>query len=139
MPSQADLGEFLAQHEVEIVASLPYYYRAAQADAQRGESIYEQSLDALRRLNRLEYGVPNGRLLLNLVHNPVGAFLPSKQEALEVQFRKELGREGVSFNRLYTITNMPISRFLSFLCRVGTMKGIWSVLPTRSTRRPSPA
>ncbi len=115
LPAQADLAQFLANHHVEIIASLPSY-RATQTDAQRGDGIFETSIEALRLLNQLGYGQIGSGLVLNLVYNPVGAFLPPKQEALEVQFRKELrGRHGVEFNRLYTITNMPISRFLEFL------------------------
>jgi len=119
LPSQADLAKFLAEHRVDVVASLPYY-RASQTDAQRGEGIFDKSIQALRFLNRLGYGQPGSGLSLNLVCNPVGAFLPPKQEAIETQFRKELRvRHGVEFNRLYTITNMPISRFLEFLLESG--------------------
>jgi radical SAM/Cys-rich protein len=119
LPSQADLAEFLAVHRVEIVASLPYY-RAPQTDAQRGEGVFEKSLEGLRRLNELGYGKQDSGLVLNLVHNPVGAFLPPKQEAIESQFRKELrNKHGLEFTRLYTITNMPISRFLEFLIESG--------------------
>jgi len=119
LPSQADLAEFLARHQVEIIASLPSY-RASQTDAQRGEGIFEKSLEALRLLNRLGYGRPGSGLALNLVYNPVGAFLPPKQDAIEAQFKKELQTHyGIEFNRLYTITNMPISRFLEFLIESG--------------------
>jgi radical SAM/Cys-rich protein len=119
LPSQSDLAEFLAGHRVEIVASLPYY-RASQTDAQRGKGVFEKSVEALQLLNTLGYGRPDSGLALNLVCNPVGAFLPPKQEAIEVQFRKELRtRHGIEFNHLYTITNMPISRFLEFLVESG--------------------
>ena len=119
LPSQADLAEFLAGHRVEIVASLPYF-RASQTDAQRGEGIFEKSVEALRLLNILGYGCPDSGLTLNLVSNPVGAFLPPSQGAIEAQFRKELRvRHGIEFNHLYTITNMPISRFLEFLVESG--------------------
>jgi radical SAM/Cys-rich protein len=123
LPSQADLASFLAAHRVEIVASLPYY-RAAQTDAQRGDGIFDKSIEALRLLNKLGYGREGSGLLLNLVHNPVGAFLPPKQEAIEAQFRKELrAKHGVEFNHLYTITNMPVSRFLEFLLESGNYEG----------------
>lgn len=123
LPSQADLGEFLVKHHVEVVASLPYY-RASQTDAQRGAGVFEKSIEALRLLNRLGYGRSGGELALNLVYNPVGAFLPPKQEAIEAQFKKELrSHYGVEFNRLYTITNMPISRFLEFLVESGNYEG----------------
>jgi len=120
---EADLAEFLARHRVEVIASLPYY-RAAQTDAQRGEGVFEKSIAALRKLNALGYGREGTGLTLNLIYNPVGAFLPPKQEAIEAQFKRELERKhGVAFNRLYTITNMPISRFLEFLLATGNYEG----------------
>jgi len=123
LPSQSDLGEFLASHRVEIVASLPYY-RASQTDAQRGDGVFEKSMRGLQLLNRLGYGMPDSGLVLNLVCNPVGAFLPPKQDAIETQFRRELrARHGIEFNHLYTITNMPISRFLEFLIESGNYDG----------------
>jgi radical SAM/Cys-rich protein len=119
IPSQADLAEFLAAHQVEIIASLPSY-RASQTDAQRGEGVFQKSLEGLRLLNQLGYGRPDSGLALNLVYNPVGSFLPPKQEAIEAQFRKELRRlHGIEFTHLYTITNMPISRFLEYLIESG--------------------
>lgn len=119
LPSQADLPEFLAHHRVEMLASLPSY-RATQTDAQRGEGVFERSIRALQILNQVGYGKDGSGLILNLVYNPVGAFLPPKQEALEAQFRRELlRRHGITFNHLYTITNMPISRFLEFLVDSG--------------------
>jgi radical SAM/Cys-rich protein len=122
IPSQADLAEFLAAHQVEIIASLPSY-QASQTDAQRGDGIFKKSIEALRLLNRLGYGQPDSGLALNLVYNPVGAFLPPKQGAIQAQFRKELlARHGVSFNHLYTITNMPISRYLEFLVESGNFE-----------------
>jgi radical SAM/Cys-rich protein len=121
--SQADLAEFLARNEVEIIASLPYY-RAAQTDAQRGEGVFEKSIRALQMLNGLGYGKENSGLKLNLIYNPVGAFLPPKQEAIEKQFKRELDQKhGIVFNRLYTITNMPISRFLEFLLNTNNYEG----------------
>jgi radical SAM/Cys-rich protein len=123
LPSQADLGEFLVQHRVEVIASLPYF-RPAQTDAQRGDGVFSKSVRALQRLNRLGYGVAGSGLQLHLVHNPVGAFLPPKQEAIEARFRRELARAyGITFNHLYTITNMPISRFLDFLLSSGNYDG----------------
>jgi radical SAM/Cys-rich protein len=119
LPSQADLAEFLASHEVEVVASLPYY-TADRTDAQRGDRVFEKSIRALELLNRLGYGIEGTRLKLNLVYNPTGAFLPPAQQAVEADFRRELEKRwGIQFNRLYTITNMPISRFLEFLLRTG--------------------
>lgn len=115
LPSQKDLGEFLARHKVEVVASLPYYM-AANTDAQRGEGVFDKSIDAMRLLNNLGYGQEGSGLELNLVYNPVGAFLPPPQASIESDFKRELlTRHGVVFNSLYAITNMPISRFLEFL------------------------
>ena len=119
LPSQTDLAGFLAEHQVEIVASLPYFL-AQQTDAQRGLGVFDKSIEALRLLNSLGYGRPDSALRLNLVYNPVGAFLPGPQRALEADFHRELERRyGVVFHSLYTITNMPISRFLDFLHRTG--------------------
>ena len=123
LPSQADLAEFLARHRVEVIASLPYF-RASQTDAQRGDGVFDKSIEAMQLLNRLGYGREGSGLTLNLVYNPVGAFLPPKQEAVETQFRRELQRaHDVTFNHLYTITNMPISRFLEFLMDSGNYEG----------------
>ncbi len=117
--SQSDLADFLARNEVEVVASLPYFL-AAKTDAQRGIGIFDKSITALRLLNSLGYGREGSSLKLNLVYNPTGAFLPPSQAGLERDFKRELeDRYGVVFNSLYTITNMPISRFLEFLMRSG--------------------
>lgn len=123
LPSQAELAEFLAGHQVEVIASLPYY-RPEQTDAQRGPGVFEKSIAALRKLNALGYGREGSGLQLHLVYNPVGAFLPPRQESIERQFKRELEQKhGVFFNRLYTITNMPISRFLEFLLATGNYEG----------------
>jgi radical SAM/Cys-rich protein len=122
LPNYADLPEFLAEHEVEVIASLPSF-ASRQTDAQRGEGVFEDSIAALRRFNELGYGVEGSGLVLNLVTNPVGAFLPASQQALEADWKRELQRRhGISFNRLYTITNMPISRFLQFLADSGNLQ-----------------
>ncbi len=122
LPNYADLPEFLAQHRVEVVASLPSF-AARQTDAQRGEGVFEQSIAALRRFNQLGYGLEGSGLILNLVTNPVGAFLPAAQAALERDWKRELARRfGLSFNRLFTITNMPISRYLEFLLASGNLQ-----------------
>jgi radical SAM/Cys-rich protein len=113
----ADLPEFLAAQGVEVVASLPCYLQE-NTDAQRGEGVFEKSIAALRRLNDVGYGQPESGLVLTLVYNPVGPSLPPPQPGLEAAYRRELaGRYGIVFNRLYTITNMPISRFLEDLVR----------------------
>jgi|SRR5688572_487675 len=122
LPNYAYLPGFLADHQVEVVASLPSF-AARQTDAQRGEGVFEQSIAALRRFNQLGYGVEGSGLILNLVTNPVGAFLPAPQAALERDWRRELAhRFGISFNRLFTITNMPISRYLEFLVASGNLQ-----------------
>jgi radical SAM/Cys-rich protein len=118
-PGQDDLPEFFREQGVEVVSSLPYFLEQ-QTDAQRGSGVFHKSIEALRRLNAVGYGRGEGGLVLNLVYNPVGAFLPPAQAAAERDFKRELlARHGVTFDRLYTITNMPISRFLDYLRRSG--------------------
>ncbi len=115
---QESLPEFFAEQGVEVVSSLPHY-TAEATDRQRGRGVYERSLAALRRLNACGYGHGDGRLL-TLVSNPVGAFLPPRQEDLERDARAFLLREhGVVFDRLITLTNMPIARFAAWLRQVG--------------------
>lgn len=122
LPRYEDLPEFLAEHRVEVIASLPSFSER-QTNAQRGDGVFADSIAALRRFNELGYGVPGSGLLLQLVTNPVGAFLPGSQAALETHWKGELQRRhGVIFNRLYTITNMPISRFLQFLVDSGNLQ-----------------
>lgn len=119
LPSQSGLAEFLAGHRVEIIASLPHHAQA-QTEAQRGEGVFEKSIESLRRLNALGYGRDGSGLILDLVTNPVGAFLPPSQKGMEDLFRRRLARNhGVIFNNLYAIANMPISRFLEFLLTTG--------------------
>ena len=116
---QADLADFLAEQRVEVIASLPYWTEQ-QTDAQRGSGVFGKSIEAIRKLNDLGYGQPGSGLTLNFVYNPVGAFLPPSQASIEGDFRRELQRRhGLVFNHLYTITNMPISRYLEFLLRSG--------------------
>ncbi len=117
-----DLAEFLAAHKVELVCSLPHY-RALGTDRQRGDGVHAASIRALRRLNALGYGDGVSGLRLVLVTNPVGAFLPSAQESLERDWKRELWRNhGVKFDALYTITNMPISRYLEWLLESGNFE-----------------
>lgn len=119
LPNYRYVPAFLAEHRVEVVASLPYF-QARQTDAQRGDGVFEDSIAALRELNDLGYGHPDSGLVLDLVTNPVGAFLPPNQAAAERDWKRELGRRyGITFNHLYTITNMPISRFLEHLDEKG--------------------
>ena len=113
------LPEFLAENQVEVVASLPCYLQE-NTDAQRGEGAYSKSIEALRRLNELGYGMESSGLMLTLVYNPVGTSLPPDQGQLESDYRRELkSRFGISFNRLFTITNLPVSRYLEWLLRTG--------------------
>ncbi|MEO6056439.1 MAG: arsenosugar biosynthesis radical SAM (seleno)protein ArsS [Gemmatimonadales bacterium] len=115
LPNYRWIGPFLAEHRVEVTASLPYY-QGRQTDAQRGDGVFEDSIAALVELNALGYGQPGTGLVLNLVTNPVGAFLPPDQHAAERDWKRELERRhGIVFDRLFTITNMPISRFLDHL------------------------
>ena len=122
LPHYADLPDFLAGNAVEIMASLPSM-AARQTDAQRGSGVFDASIMALRRFNALGYAMPGSDLVLNLVTNPVGAFLPASQQALEREWKRDLQRRyGVRFNRLLTITNMPISRYLNFLIESGNLE-----------------
>jgi radical SAM/Cys-rich protein len=118
-PGQSDLPNFFREHRVEVVSSLPYFLEE-RTDAQRGRGVFQKSIAALRRLNVVGYGIEGSNLLLNLVYNPVGAFLPPSQASIEADFKRELqARYDVTFNQLYTITNMPIKRFLDYLRRSG--------------------
>ncbi len=120
-PGQEDLAEFLAEQEVEIVASLPCYTNE-NVDRQRGQGVFEKSIAALQRLNALGYGLPGSRQKLYLVYNPLGPTLPPKQQKLEQEYRRELfERFGIVFNGLYTLTNMPIQRFGAWLLAKGAL------------------
>ena len=117
-PAQDGLAEFLAEHRVQIVASMPCY-SSDNVDAQRGNGVFDDSIKALQMLNRLGYGW-QADLPLHLVYNPVGAFLPGPQAALEADYKRELlAHFCIVFDRLYTITNVPVSRFASFLRHSG--------------------
>jgi radical SAM/Cys-rich protein len=117
-PSQDGLAEFMADNEVEIVASMPCY-SPANVNAQRGDGVFDSSITALQMLNRLGYG-KHPELPLSLVYNPNGAFLPSPQAELEADYKHELAEHfGIEFNHLYTITNLPVSRFASWLRHEG--------------------
>ncbi|MEZ6124829.1 MAG: arsenosugar biosynthesis radical SAM protein ArsS [Planctomycetaceae bacterium] len=118
-PGFTHLPEFLADHQVEIAASLPCYLEQ-NCDAQRGDGVFRKSIAALRILNDLGYGQTDSSLQLSLVYNPTGRSLPPDQQQLEEAYRRHLSSEyGITFNRLYTITNIPISRFLEDLVREG--------------------
>jgi radical SAM/Cys-rich protein len=111
-----DLAPFLASNKVEIIASMPCY-SPENVNAQRGEGVFEGSIAALQLLNSLGYGT-DVHLPLHLVYNPVGAFLPPSQAELETDYKREFQKHfGIVFNNLYTLTNLPIGRFASYLWR----------------------
>ncbi|MDF1742865.1 MAG: arsenosugar biosynthesis radical SAM protein ArsS [Gimesia sp.] len=121
-PGYKDLPEFLAAHQVEIVASLPCYLEE-NTNAQRGDGAFQKSIQALKILNDLGYGKPDSELKLTLVFNPVGFSLPPDQSELELAYRRELKNHfDIDFTSLITITNMPISRFLSDLVDQGKLE-----------------
>lgn len=122
-PGQEDTAEFLAEQEIQVIASLPCYSED-NVDAQRGRGVFEKSVAALRRLNALGYGRDGTGRVLNLVYNPLGARLPPPQAALQDAYREELGgRHGIVFNELFAMTNMPIKRFARMLERDGEAEG----------------
>jgi radical SAM/Cys-rich protein len=121
-PAYHDLPEFYKEHHIEVISSLPFY-NADRTDRQRGEGVFKNSIVALQMLNRVGYGKPETGLILNLVYNPSGAFLPSSQAELERLFKKELkNNHDIDFNNLYCITNMPVSRYLEYLIRSGNFE-----------------
>ncbi len=127
-PGMDGLAEFLAAQEVHVVASLPCY-SAENIEKQRGRGAFEKSIEALRLLNGLGYGEPEGRLALDLVYNPVGPSLPPDQRRLEARYREELGgRFGLRFTGLLTLANMPIKRFAESLARTGQAEAYQSML-----------
>lgn len=118
-PKYHDLPEFYKKHKVEVISSLPHFSKL-RTDAQRGEGVFDQSIKALQMLNAVGYGVEGSGLQLNLVFNPTGALLPPAQSSLERDFKERLARKyGITFNSLFAITNMPISRFLDYLLASG--------------------
>jgi len=122
-PGQEDLAAFLADNQVEIVASMPCYLQD-NVDKQRGKGVYDGSIRALQRLNTLGYGREGSGLTLNLVYNPLGASLPPPQHELEADYKRILGeRFGITFNNLFTLANMPIQRFGAILLSQGQFDG----------------
>jgi radical SAM/Cys-rich protein len=110
-----DLPQYFKQHNIEVVSSLPSY-TAGRTNRQRGDGVFEDSIKALQMLNEVGYGKAGTGLVLNLVYNPAGAFLPPSQTTLEKEFKEELKKHfGIEFNNLFAITNMPISRYLDYL------------------------
>ncbi|CAI5532845.1 unnamed protein product, partial [Closterium sp. Naga37s-1] len=127
-PGQEDLAEFLAANQVHVVASLPCY-SADNVNKQRGGGVFDLSIRALQLLNGLGYGKEGSGLVLDLVYNPVGPFLPPAQAKLEEAYKSELmSCYGISFNSLFTITNMPVKRFASFLHRQGQLEDYMQLL-----------
>lgn len=118
-PGYQWVGGFLARHRVEAIASLPCHSQQ-NVNEQRGKGVFETSIRALQTLNALGYGQPGSGLVLNLVYNPNGAFLPPPQEQLEVDYQRLLHANfGIVFNQLYTMANMPIQRYGSWLLSKG--------------------
>ncbi len=113
------LPQFFARNRVEVISSLPYYQEYL-TDAQRGSGAFKKSMEAMQRLNAAGYGIDGSGLVLSLVYNPVGPYLPPAQAGLEADYRHELKNKfGLMFNSLYTITNMPINRFKLHLDKSG--------------------
>ncbi len=114
-----DLPDFFAEHKVHIVSSLPYFSKK-RTDGQRGDGVFEDSIEALQMLNAVGYGKAGTGLKLDLVHNPQGAYLPGNQAELQAEFKRQLKRKfDIDFNSLFAITNLPISRFLDYLIETG--------------------
>jgi len=127
-PNMSDLAQFLADNQVDIVASLPCYAEA-NVDQQRGKGVFERSISGLKQLNDLGYGIPDTNLSLNLVFNPQGPELPPAQDELENAYKKELSENyGIKFNQLFTICNMPINRFGSTLISKNKLNGYMTLL-----------
>ncbi|MPV85782.1 arsenosugar biosynthesis radical SAM (seleno)protein ArsS [Ostreibacterium oceani] len=127
-PGQTDTAEFLAEQEVQIVASLPCYMED-NVDAQRGKGVFDKSVAALRKLNALGYGQPDSGLELHLVYNPVGEHLPPPQASLAADYHNHLQTMfGIEFNQLFTITNMPIKRYAHWLARLGKLESYMQLL-----------
>ena len=127
-PGYEGTAEFLAENQVQIVASLPCYMED-NVDGQRGKGVYQKSMQALTLLNELGYGKPGSGLELTLVYNPTGPYLPPPQETLQQDYKRFLAEEfGIEFNQLFTITNMPIARFGSTLLSKGQFEDYMNLL-----------
>ncbi|MBC7381487.1 MAG: arsenosugar biosynthesis radical SAM protein ArsS [Bacteroidia bacterium] len=122
-PKYNDLPDFFKKHQIEVVSSLPYF-TAIKTDSQRGEGVFEKSIKALKMLNEVGYGIEGSNLIINLVYNPAGAFLPAAQHALELEFKLKLWKQyGIVFNSLFAITNIPVNRFLNYLITSNNYEG----------------
>ena len=129
-PGQEDLGRFLAEQQVEVVASLPCY-SLENVDRQRGKGTFDKSIAALQALNALGYGKPGSGLVLNLVYNPQGPSLPPDQVRLQADYKRELFEHfGIVFNELFALANMPIQRFGSMLISKGQFNTYMKLLKT---------
>jgi len=118
-PKYRSLPEFFKANKVQVISSLPYFSKK-RTDSQRGDGVFEDSIKALQLLNEVGYGQEDSGLILDLVYNPSGAFLPGPQDELEIEFKRQLSRKyNIQFNTLYAITNLPISRFLDYLLESG--------------------
>lgn len=127
---QEDLAEWYAQRHIKLICSLPCYTKE-NLEEQRGKGVFEQSIRALQLLNQSGYGI-DPMLSLDLVYNPNGAFLPPSQQALEATYKERLKEDfGIQFNKLYTLTNLPISRFRHYLERTGEYSGYMDLLMER--------
>lgn len=127
-PGHEDLAQFLAEHQVQVTASMPCY-SPANVDKQRGQGVFDRSISGLQTLNRLGYGIEGSGLELNLVYNPLGPNLPPPQAALEADYKRELKSHfDIEFTRLFTITNMPIQRFGAVLLNQGQFEGYMQLL-----------
>ena len=127
-PGQEDLARFLAEHNIEVTASLPCY-SPANVDRQRGDGVFERSIAGLKQLNALGYGEDDSGRVLNLVYNPQGPSLPPPQEALQADYKRELMQHfGIRFNQLFALTNMPVQRFGSTLVSKGTFATYMALL-----------
>ncbi len=127
-PGQEDTADFLAEHGVRVVASLPCYSKE-NVEAQRGRGVFARSIAGLRRLNDLGYGLPGSSLALDLVYNPLGPSLPPEPRALEERYHRELAEGyGIRFHRLLTLANLPIKRFADALARAGQTEAYLSLL-----------
>lgn len=127
-PGQEDLLDFLVQHKVHVIASLPCY-SADNVDTQRGNGVFDRSISALIALNEAGYGKPGSGLHLDLVYNPLGAFLPPPQQDLEKKYKEVLLEDfGIEFNSLFTMTNMPVKRFTDFLYKRNELKDYMDLL-----------
>ncbi|MCY4561759.1 MAG: arsenosugar biosynthesis radical SAM protein ArsS [Flavobacteriaceae bacterium] len=123
-----DLPDFFKEHQLHIISSLPFY-RRGKTDRQRGDGVFNKSIEALQKLNEVGYGLQGTGLEIDLVYNPLGAYLPRGQEELEEEYKHALREDfGIEFNNLYCITNLPISRFLDFLVASGNFEGYMTKL-----------